>query len=189
MSASFLFLEITDVEIANLLSSLRETFTGKKSNNIHLTVRGPYKKTITSDDVNKWYKKISDNDLLIHKVGKFSNDGFHVVYLSVECEGLKSIWDKPDYPVDKYGFNPHISIYVGEDKKISDCCYEFLKNEQIALLCRSFKLSPYISKQADMFPGDTISKGHHFLELSNKRLVKADVLQRAYNVMKACSGK
>ncbi len=185
MAGNFLFLEFTDEEIVYLLSSLRKIFTQKQiKTNIHITVRGPYAKTITEGEIKKADHTIKNDVILIAGVGRFS-DSRHTVYLKVRSDNLEKIWDKPDYPKSKYGFNPHITMYDGNNAQLAEGIYKFLENEKLELLCHSFKLTPYVSKQISLFKeNDSATKGHHFFELSNRRKVRADILERAHKLVK-----
>jgi len=184
MSSNFMFLEFTDEEIVYLLSSLREIFSQKSSQaNVHITVRGPYLKSITDEEIGRAKKIIKHDVFLIAGVGRFDNFK-HTVYLKVRSDNLEKIWDKPDFPKSKYGFNPHITMYDGEDSRLADEIYSFLEKERLELLCQSFKLTPYVSKQIPLFVEDNGVKGRHFLELSNRKRVRADILERAYKVVK-----
>ena len=183
--SNFLFLEITDPEVYALINGLRIIFGQKKSSsNLHITVRGPYNKKIPKKSIGTFNKRMSGDQLLIHSAGMFNNDDIFVVYMKMESDNLKNIWWKPDYPISEYGFNPHISLYVGSDKVLANAIFEFLKIENIKLLTSQFKLTEYVSKQAEMFVDEEIPTTKHFLELSNRRLVKPDILQRATNLMR-----
>jgi hypothetical protein len=102
----------------------------------------------------------------------------------VSSTPLKKIWWKPDFPIEKYGFNPHVTLFKGRESVLADEILKFLKHEDIALLCHDFRLTPYAAKQADMFPVEPAPLNRQFLQLSNRRLIKADVLQRAANLIR-----
>ena len=180
----FLFLELLDPEIHALINGLRHEFGQKKStSNLHITVRGPYKNSIPKKSVENFSRILSGDAILIHSAGLFVNDGVYVVYVKINSENLKKIWWKPDYPVKQYGFNPHISLYIGRDKYLANEIHEFLRREKLKVLCREFKLTEYVTKQGRIFADVDIPKEKHFLELSNRRLVRADILQRAANLV------
>lgn len=183
----FLFLEFLDPEINALLSGLRKEFIGKTShNNIHITVRGPYKNKLANTQIDKYWNKIKNDDILISNIGIFDNNGFQIVYLKVKSDHLKSIWWKPDYQVSKHGFNPHITVYQGNNKELAKKIKKFLDGENIHLFCSNFNLTPYVSKQESLFePDKNIEEPNkQFLNLIHIGKVKADILQRANNLMK-----
>ncbi len=189
MSKSFIFLEFLDPEINALIFGLRNEFGGRVQNtNVHITVRGPYYKRIDANIIKPLGKQLGDDPILIHSAGIFRNSEY-VVYLKVESKGLKNIWWKPDYPVERFGFNPHITIYVGNNEVVAEAIYKFLKKENISLLTQSYKLIPYVSKQSDLFPHKDNPRSRHIRELSNRFLVRADILQRAANLVRACNAQ
>ena len=67
MRKRFVLLEITDPEISGLLLALRMIFTGKKQplTNIHLTVRGPYRRKIQETSLRKWSDALAGDVLRI----------------------------------------------------------------------------------------------------------------------------
>ena len=186
----FIFLEILDPEIHALLNGLKKEFGGKPAvTNIHITVRGPYNSSIPPESIEKFEQTLREVPLLIHSAGMFEHTKEYLVYLKIESQNLMKIWWKPDFPVEEYGFNPHIPLYKGNDKRLANCIYDFLKEENIELLCRDFKLTSYVSKQRDFFPDDSRPKEKHFLQLANRKLVRTDILQRAYNVVRKCKAQ
>ncbi len=180
----FLFLEFLDSEINGLLTGLRREFSfGDFDHQIHLTVRGPYPGSIPANDVERNQDVLDEDPLLIHGAGIFCNHETYIVYIKVSSPALKKIWWKPDFPIEKYGFNPHITLYKGYDEVLANIIYNFLDSEQIKLVCHQARLTPFASKQKELFPYGDIPNERHFLNLSNKRMVRADILQRASNIV------
>ncbi len=180
----FLFLEFLDPEINGLLYGLRTAFSDdKRHTNIHITVRGPYNKKISGEQLKKFSVLLNKDPLLIHGVGMFENDGNYVVYIRVSGKWLGELWWKPDYPIEKYGFNPHISLYIGSDRILAEKIRQFLKKEGLKLLCRDFRITPYTSRQTDMFPHEPLPIKHNFPKISYHRLVKPDIIRRAKNIV------
>ncbi|WP_405226858.1 2'-5' RNA ligase family protein [Lentisalinibacter sediminis] len=182
----FLFLEFLDPEINALLWGLRREFgEGQASSDIHITVRGPYDRNISREEIRSLQRTLDAHPILIHGAGIFHNPGSSVVFLRVKSDSLKDIWWKPDFPIEKFGFNPHITIYKGSDPQLAQKIYDFLREESLALVCHEFRLSPYVSKQSDLFPLESLPRDRQFLSLSNRRLVRPDILQRAAKLMAA----
>ncbi|MEW8525174.1 MAG: hypothetical protein AB2552_19185 [Candidatus Thiodiazotropha endolucinida] len=183
----FIFLEFLDSEINALIHGLRHEFMGDAQNtNVHITVRGPYYEKIEANLIESFERQLGAEPILIHSAGMFRNKEY-VVYIKIESLNLKRIWWKPDYPIESYGFNPHITIYKGSNKSIAECAYEFLRSENIKLLCHAYKLTSYVSKQYELFPDEFSPRAGNFLGLSNRRLIKPDILQRAANVVRQCN--
>jgi len=180
----FVFLEFLDPEINALLTGLRREFGGgRESAGIHITVRGPYRGEVPGADLDRCERILLREPILIHGAGLFQNPGENVVYLKVRSTALKEIWWKPDYSIEKFGFNPHISLHKSQDLGLASTIRDFLKNEGIKLVCHSFRLTPFASKQRELFPQSPVRHERHFLELANRGLVRPDVLQRAANLV------
>lgn len=185
-SQKFLFLEILDPEINGLLSGLRKEFAeGISESSIHITVRGPYSRLIRDEEIDKCRRILDNEPILLHGIGIFDNPEEYVVYMRVLGERLSKIWWKPDFPKSKHGFNPHISLYRGTDGILANKIEDFLKKESLKLLCMNYRLTPYTSKQTEMFPFERAPAEHLFLRLSNLRLVRPDIVQRASNLVRA----
>jgi hypothetical protein len=188
MSKHFLFLKITDPEICSVLWELRDIFAKEKRprTDIHITVRGPNKNPFKSSVIDNLYKKIADDPILIHSADRFDNGKYQVVFMKVESENLHRIWRKPDYPKEKYGVNGHITLYEGTDKVFADCIYNFLKKERLELVCNSFELVSYQSKQIPIPGVDNELVGAGFVNLVDRGRVSLNVLERAKEAVKQC---
>lgn len=184
-TSSFLFLEFLDPEINGLLTRLRSEFGYDDTDTeIHLTVRGPYDGPISSEEIAKHERILQDDQVFLHGAGIFENPKESIVYIKVASPNLKNIWWKRDYPREKFGYNPHISLYKGKDRELARLIYGFIEKERLELICRKFRLTPYSSKQRELFPFEQIPKENQFLELANRRLVRPDILQRAANLVR-----
>ena len=179
----FLFLDLLDSEVHAVLAGLRKEF-GTLGSGIHVTIRGPYNDPIEIEQLGRFQREISKEPLLIHGVGIFENRGSCSVFLRVKNDKLRGIWRKPDFPVKEYGFNPHITLYEGSDLELAHRILDFLKKEDLRLLCHDVRLREYVSKQTDMFGQQDMPQEEHFLGLSNRSLVRADILQRAEHLVR-----
>jgi hypothetical protein len=56
-------------------------------------------------------------------VGKFVNNKKITIYIRVDAVNLRHIWHKPDFP-----YNPHITIYDGDDVSIANSIYNGLRD-------------------------------------------------------------
>lgn len=184
MGTYFVFLEIKDIEVLNLLISLRQVFLGKTSNSaIHLTVRGPYEVPPLSSQIRKWQEMLRDEPVVLANTGFFSNRDEYVVYIKISNEYLRQIWYKPDFPVKEYGFNPHITLYKGGDLERAKKIEKFLKSENIELMCYEYELNCYKSKDMKLFGPKEMDQKHHFKTLVDLGKVKYDILNRAMSLM------
>ena len=166
---------------------MREVAVGhEKSGRNHVTIRGPYTEPIRPSQVSRYQRLLSSAPLLLEGVDTFQAVGRHFVYLKVHHPRLRQIWWKPDYPVAKYGFNPHITLYEGPDQLRAKAFVDFLKREQIKLLTWNFVVTTHVSDQRDLFARRT-QDAELFLGLVRSGHVKPDVISRLGNWLSAAS--
>lgn len=185
----FVFLEICDKGICELLNKLRTIFNQKPfGSNIHVTIRGPYSKPVTEQELDGWYDKIKSDPILIANAGMFENEDESIVYLGVSAahnsKNIIRITRKFDYPKHKFDFNPHITLYAGTNKDLAKRIYEFLRREQIELVCHSFELSVYgSSPQKELFNEPQQSRRGFMSNLIFSGKVSSDIFVRARNLV------
>ena len=188
----FLFLELLDPVINGLLFRLRSELTeGSYSSNIHVTIRGPYTNKITPKVINKFGQVLNCEPILIHGIDMFENPDEYVVYIKVTGDRLTEVCWKPDYPKSIYGSNPHITLYRGTDKELAEKVLKFLKKEPLKLVCKNYRLTPYTSKQPELFPSEIKPFEPFLLQPSNNYLVNPDIVERAAELVHShrCSDK
>ena len=180
----FIFLQFLDAEINTFLSGLRREFGNSKTeSSIHVTVRGPYSGRISGKIIAKYEDIIRHDPIRIRGIDIFQNQTGNVVYIRVHSDSLKKIWWKPDFPVKKFGFNPHITLHETPDIEFARTISDFLKKENIELICHEFRLIPFVSKQGEFFPFDPSLRDRRFGELSGRPHVRPDILHRAATVV------
>lgn len=146
----FVFLEILDPPAVSLLSSLRTIFKGRdSSSSIHVTVRGPYKKSPKPEKLEQIWSSIQGEGLLINGIGKFEFPDRHVVYIRSNSPSIRKIWWKRDFPIVNFGFNPHITLFEGAPLAAAKI-EKFLRQERIELFCRQLSLSLYTRTVEDL---------------------------------------
>ena len=177
----FVFLEFLDPEIRSLLTQLKEIFTGKKSqSHIHITIRGPYPEPLPAELLEFTESRIRKDVLLISGIGLFNNNKSHVVYIKVHSRNLKRIWWKKDFP-----FNPHITLYEGEDAFLAKEIFHFLKREHIELVSHNFRVAEYASGQLEVFYEENDIPRVSVQKLVESENIKEDLLIRAQALVKA----
>lgn len=150
--STFVFLEIKDPPAVQLLTSLRSTLMGRSSSSpIHITIQGPYKNTPTRAKLHSIWETIQGDGVLLHGIGKFQFGDRDVIYLKSHSRAIRKVWWKRDFPMIKFGFNPHITLYEGPPAR-AKIVQDFLKNQRIELYCRQFALSVYTNMRDDLFP-------------------------------------
>lgn len=184
----FVFLEFLDEEVNCVLHGLRNEFNSEDaSSDIHITIQGPFYGEIKRSDLEHVQSVLEKEPILLDGFGIFSNDKEYVVYMKVQSPRLKDVWWKPDYPIEKFGFNPHISLYKGRNKKLAEMILQFLRDQNLKFLLRSFRVTQFASKQSELFPAEKPPRANQFLSLANKGLVKPNLLQKAANLVKAAA--
>lgn len=153
MGEHFVFLEIADPEIDALFRTIRREIGMPDDHKaIHITIRGPFSDTCDPGELERLEEKLRNSELVIANTGLFENQSRIAVYYAVACDDLRHVWHKPDYPINKFGFNPHITVYEGTDKEFATELRAFLDRNRIELICRDFDLTFYLRKQLDLFP-------------------------------------
>ena len=175
---NFILLQFLNAEINEFLSELRHKLgSSRTESGIHITVRGPYSGRISGKSIAKFEDKIRDEPIHIQGVDVFQNQKESVVYIRAFSNSLRKIWWKPDFPIKEFGFNPHITLYKTTDIEFAKTISNFLKKEDIDLICSDFRLIPFAAKQGDLFPPDS--------NLSDREPVQLNpnVLYRVANVV------
>ena len=182
----YMFMELLDPAINGLLFGLRREFSeGALNSNIHITIRGPYRKKITQETFEKCVKLLNNEPILIHGIGMFENPEEYVVYIKVSGDHLPEVCWKPDFPKKTFGCNPHISLYRGTDKQLAKKALDFLNKESLKLICNNYRLTPYTSKQPDLFPSESTPFERILLQSSNDNLVTSDIVKRAAELVRS----
>lgn len=172
MSSSFVFVQIHDEPAVDLLNSLREILKGRPSKSpIHITVRGPHKNTPTQRRLDSLWDTLEGEGLLIHGIGIFDFPEKSIVYIKSNSKAIRKIWWKRDYPIIRFGFNPHISLYEGS-KQQAQIVAEFLRTQKIELYCRDLSLTLYQTFSDDLFDTPTNTLIHRSTHPTGRVLVE-----------------
>jgi hypothetical protein len=99
----FYVLHIKERALSDCLETIRFLCNPAEKHRAHVTVRGPYRKRI---DVNAINRRIAGEIVLIDDVGNFFDSGQNTVFFRCSAPELRTVWSKPHYP-----FNPHITLY------------------------------------------------------------------------------
>lgn len=153
----FLFIVFSDPVVVGALQFLASVLDPKRVlEKPHLTIQGPFEEKVDLERIESVRKYLRNDVFFIGNPGIFDTPGGVALYLSVYSENLRRVWNKPDYPIDKFGFNPHITIYEGNDINRAKAALGFLGKNRLELLCHDFEVAQYVQKQIDMFPVDGV---------------------------------
>lgn len=179
MSASFVFLELLSPEINAFLTELRRVVTGVVRGNrpFHITLRGPYEAEVPPQVLAECRNALSHEVFRIHGVGRFSNKSEEVVYLRIDGPNLRQIWWKPDFPMTIYGFEPHISVYRGNNPVLAKQLEEFLSAEKLDFLCAEHRVTIYRAGQFSFMASAPHSR-NTFDALIESGRIRPDVFTR-----------
>jgi hypothetical protein len=179
----FILLEFLDPTVNTFLWKVREILGGKRSGAaIHLTIRGPYEGAKPSEALQAAHEILKNDVFLISGVGRFSNDQEEVVFFRVDSPNLRSVWWKPTFPIEQFGFKPHISIYRGHDAEFASTVHRFLASENIQLLCAEHRLVWYEAAQPSLLSPRMPSVGD-MIDLDTSGRVDISVLDRLEGVV------
>ncbi|MGE3188711.1 MAG: 2'-5' RNA ligase family protein [Vicinamibacterales bacterium] len=160
MAVHFLLLELTDPVVNAFLWRVRHILTGHYGKGpIHVTLRGPYEGDSPRKVLEDARAKLKYDVLRIAGVGRFSNPGEEVVFFRVDSPHLREVWWKKSFPIERYGFEPHVSVYRGHDADFADEAAAILREEHVELMCAEHRLVWYKTKQPDLFTPSSPSVG------------------------------
>lgn len=158
---NFVFIVFRDPVAVGAIHFLSSAFGGSRVDLPHLTIQGPYEEKVDLSKIVSIKKKISNDIFFVGNPGKFKTAKGCALFFRVSSDNLRRVWDKPDFPIDKFGFNPHITIYEGPDEARVDAALAFLKRYRLELLCREFDVVQYVPRQSDMFPNLGVGPDEH----------------------------
>lgn len=178
----FVFLEFTDPKLREFLNNLRSALMGRPVlKPAHVTIRGPYDTYPEPDTLSALRENLQGYGVFIGGAGTFKTGSGYVVYLRVSSPVFSEIWWKPDFSIEKYGINPHITVFETESKNTATAVERFLRAERIDISTFNIALTIYASKQMELFGSD-----HDMDPVLEKRRatfgkwrVNRDILQRA----------
>ncbi|UOP00074.1 hypothetical protein [Kingella potus] len=113
MKNKVLVLNINNTEINYLFDELRKNHLNAIPKFPHITIRGPQKR-FNQSTINK-VKMITDSiSIGVSELDILEFGNIYFCIFKIKAPALKTVWDKPDFPRKKFGFNPHITLYKGD---------------------------------------------------------------------------
>lgn len=140
----FVFLKVEDSTLSNLLNIAILSLNPSEKWDAHITVAGPFSSERNLPKNRDYIRKVS-----VFGPGKFSGPRQNTVYLKVGTFDMRDIWVKPDYP-----FNPHLTLYDGEDRELSEKLFLRLQSSSMFMKFNVSKLEivKSLKGQLDLFP-------------------------------------
>lgn len=186
MASTFLLLELTDPAVNAFLWKVRQIVSGRRSDRpVHVTLRGPYEGKPSAKALAEAKETLRLDVLRISGVGRFSNVKEEVVYFKVDSPNLRHVWWKPSYPVERYGFEPHISVYLGPDTLYADNVAKFLQKKKLTLHCAEYRLIWHRSQQRNLFTPSSPTVGEMEAMYQSNR-IDVDFLDRLQEFVDMC---
>jgi len=108
-----LALVITDKNVGGMLKYIQKTVSDFKIDYPpHITIRGPYtSRNISKKTLDNTKKKMEKMEAItLSQINYFITNNFYTVYISVQNDVLREMSFKRDYPMYRYGFNPHVTL-------------------------------------------------------------------------------
>jgi hypothetical protein len=154
----FVFLVFNDPVVVGIIDFLSSVLNDTRNpTRPHITIQGPFEDQVGNDAIAGIKNKLAGELFFIGNPGLFRTSNGIALYLSVVNNKLKSVWNKPDFPVAKFGLNAHVTLYEGSNIILAQHVCDYLKKYRIELLCRDFDVIQYVPKQIDMFPQESVA--------------------------------
>lgn len=133
---SFVIAQLKDIEVVAFIIQMQTLLDNKKVFKMlpHVTLRGPYKETISSEILEKVKQNIP-SPIVIEGSDFFDNPQGFVVYFNTNIKTKKENWWKPTYPKNKYGANPHVTIYKGKNKILTENIVKYFNSSGFKIKC------------------------------------------------------
>ena len=100
-----------DPRLQAALDAIRFIANPKEKTRAHITVRGPYTKSINAAALKT---KIQGTEVMADGIDSFFREDQNTVFIKCCAERLREVWQKVDF-----GFNPHITIYDGPSREFA----------------------------------------------------------------------
>jgi len=187
MAAEFMLVEFLDPTVNSFLWRAREILGSRRSRSpIHLTIRGPYSSR-DNDALARTTEALRYDVFRIWGGGRFSNAGDEVAYINVDSPNLRCVWWKPDYPIERYGFFPHVSLYRGRDREFADAVKDFLEREHVELFCAEHQVAWYEPTQPSLLSRREPTIGD-MVDMDTSKRVDVTILDRLQELVDGYRG-
>lgn len=153
-----------NTELRNLLNAIKLMADITQRTEAHITVRGPYKKRLNSDLIDKYSTIISGENLKISGISNFFAYGQNTVFFKCDDnQALRKIWNKITYNE----FKPHITIYDGDNEEFAYKLYREISSHFKPFLFEVDKLETLEPKNRYSLEFYRLSNSFDYSTLSN----------------------
>ena len=126
MNPSFYVIYPSDDTIRLYINAIRVIAEENQRTQVHITMRGPYKKKLPKKKIEELSTIIKGEKILVIDVGNFFDSNQNTVFFTcAETSNLRKVWKKTTYT----DFNPHLTIYDGDDNIYARRIYSLLKEQ------------------------------------------------------------
>lgn len=106
----------------------------------HVTVIGPLDDPLEQSKLDAYNLSLSKNSILLSGTGNFFGPMQNTVFFSCKASLLQQVWWKRDYPGE---FNPHVTIYDGDDRNFADRLHTVISRYSYSVLCGEDRLTMF----------------------------------------------
>ncbi len=131
-------IKIENQLIASVLNFVKYLCAPGSKTEVHLSVRGPYKRKLSNNKVEEFNKIINNSIIHINGVGNFFQEGQNTVFLKCESNEIKKAWYKKGY-----NYVPHLTIYDGNNIAFAHDLFDVIDKQKIKLDFYASKLILY----------------------------------------------
>ncbi len=142
----FFVIYLNNSVLKNILDAIRIVADSSQRNCTHITVKGPYN-TIQKEILKKDNLELRGKTIKVSGAGNFFSDIQNTVFLKCEHNNnLYNVWKSKEDKTYKE-FNPHITIYDGNNKLYAKNLFELLNSSNIQFSFIIDQLELYSSNQ------------------------------------------
>jgi len=122
----FYVVYIEEREISECLDSIRFLLNPMEKQRAHVTLRGPTLRHLGDHQLRNYNDILKGSLVSVNGAGSFFSPTQHTVFLKCDSYAFQKVWRKPDF-----GYNPHLTLYDGDDRDVARKFLHFLDKQDI----------------------------------------------------------
>lgn len=134
--------KITEPNISSILNFIKYLCAPNSKTEVHLSLRGPYKKKLTTEAIQEYTEIIKGSLIEVYDTGNFFSTKQNTVFYRCKGNQIRKVWYKKNY-----GYNPHLTIYDGKDKDFAEELYKLLTKVNLNFTFTASELILYDSSK------------------------------------------